>query len=52
MLYDAGGLAALRELAGAGREPRAVVDAAARVLKVSLDQLDVLWRRRVAELAR
>jgi len=52
MVYDAGGLPAIRELASAGREPPAVVGAAARLLKVSESQLDTLWRRRVADLAR
>lgn len=52
MVYDAGGLPAIRELAGAGREPREVLGAAARILKVSESQLDQLWRRRVADLAR
>ena len=52
MIYDAGGLPALRELAGAGRDPRAVLATSARLLKVSPSQLDALWRRRVGELAR
>jgi hypothetical protein len=52
MVFDAGGLAAIRELAGAGREPREVLGAAARILRVSESQLDQLWRRRVADLAR
>ena len=52
MVYDAGGLPAIRQLAGAGREPRGVLGAAARLLKVSEGQLDELWRRRVGELAR
>lgn len=52
MIYDAGGLPALRALAGAGRDPRAVLATSARLLKVSPSQLDALWRRRVAELAR
>jgi len=52
MVYDAGGLAAIRELAGADREPRQVLGAAARILNVSETQLDRLWRRRVADLAR
>jgi hypothetical protein len=52
MIYDAGGLPALRELAGAGREPRAVLATSAHLLKVPPAQLDALWRRRVAELAR
>jgi len=52
MTYDAGGLAAIRELMGAGREPRAILETAARLLKVSPAELDALWRRRVGELAR
>jgi hypothetical protein len=52
MVYDAGGLPAIRELASAGREPRGVLGAAARLLKVSESQLDTVWRRRVADLAR
>jgi hypothetical protein len=52
MVFDAGGLPAIRELAGAGREPREVLGAAARILRVSESQLDQLWRRRVADLAR
>lgn len=51
MVYDAGGLPAIRELAAAGREPREVVGAAARILKVSQSQLENLWRRRVDDLA-
>lgn len=52
MVFDAGGLPAIRELAGAGREPWEVLGAAARILNVSEIQLDKLWRRRVADLAR
>lgn len=52
MVFDAGGLPAIRELARAGRESREVLGAAARILKVSEGQLDELWRRRVADLAR
>lgn len=52
MVFDAGGLPAIRELAGAGREPREVLAATARLLKVSEGQLDASWRRRVAALAR
>ena len=52
MVFDAGGLPAIRELAGAGREPREVLAATARLLKVSEGQLETLWRRRVADLAR
>ena len=51
MVYDAGGLPAIRELASAGREPREVLGAAARILGVSESQLDQLWRLRVADLA-
>ncbi len=52
MVYDAGGLPAIRQLASAGREPREVLGAATRLLRVSEGQLDELWRRRVADLAR
>ena len=52
MAYDAGGVPAIRQLAGAGREPREVLGSAARLLRVSEGQLDELWRRRVADLAR
>jgi hypothetical protein len=52
MVYDAGGLPAIRGLASAGREPRAVLSTAARLLKVSQAQLDPLWRSRIADLSR
>ncbi len=52
MVYDAGGLAAIRSLAGAGREPRAVVTTAARLLNIPQGQLDRRWRDRIADLAR
>ena len=52
MVYDAGGLAAIRSLAGAGREPRAVVTTAARLLNIPEAQLDRRWRDRIANLAR
>lgn len=52
VVFEAGGLPAIRELAGAGREPREVLGAAARILRVSESQLDQLWRRRAADLAR
>jgi hypothetical protein len=52
MVFDAGGLAGLRALADAGRDPAAVVGAAARVLRVEPGDLDRLWRARVASLAR
>ena len=52
MVFDAGGLPAIQDLTRAGREPRQVLVAAARLLKVSEGQLDASWRRRVADLAR
>ena len=52
MVYDAGGLAAIRSLAGAGREPRAVVTTAARLLNIPEAQLDRRWRDRFADHAR
>jgi hypothetical protein len=52
MVYEAGGLAAIRSLAGAGREPRAVVTTAARLLNIPEAQLDRRWRDRIADLAR
>jgi len=52
MVYDAGGLAGIRSLAGAGREPRAVISTAAHVLNVSEAQVDRLWRDRIANLSR
>jgi hypothetical protein len=52
MVYDAGGLAGIRSLASAGREPRAVISTAAHVLNVSEAQVDRLWRGRIANLSR
>jgi len=52
MVYDAGGLPAIRELASAGREPREVLGTTARILRVYENQLDHLWRRRVDDWAR
>jgi len=52
MVYDAGGLAGIRSLATAGREPHAILTSAARVLGVAESQLDRLWRERIAELSR
>lgn len=52
MMYGARGLAGIRSLASAGREPRAVLSAAARVLNVPEAQIDRLWRDRVTALAR
>jgi hypothetical protein len=52
MVYDAGGLAGIRTLASAGREPRAVLSTAAHVLNVSEAQLERLWRARIAALSR
>jgi hypothetical protein len=50
MVYDAGGLAAIRSLADAGREPQVVLGTAAHLLTVSPVQLDSLWRHRIATL--
>ncbi|HEU4436915.1 MAG TPA: hypothetical protein VFR89_05570 [candidate division Zixibacteria bacterium] len=52
MVYEAGGLAAIRKLASAGYEPRAVLDTAAQILNVSPSELDELWRNRIAALSR
>lgn len=52
MVYEGGGLAAIRSLAGAGREPRAVVTTAARLLNIPEAQLDRRWRDRIANLTR
>ena len=52
MVYEAGGLAGIRSLASAGREPHAILTTAARVLSVAESQLDHLWRERIAELSR
>jgi hypothetical protein len=47
MVYDKGGLAAIRELANAGLQPIDALTTAARLLGVSRDDLDRLWRNRV-----
>ena len=52
MVFDVAGLPAIRSLASAGREPRAVLSTAARLLNVSEVQLDRMWRDRIANLAR
>lgn len=52
MVYDAGGLAGIRTLASAGREPRAVLSTAAHILNVSEPQLERLWRAHIAALSR
>jgi hypothetical protein len=52
MVYDVAGLAGIRAIAGAGREPRAILTAVAAVLGVRQSQLDRLWRERIAELSR
>jgi len=51
MIHEEGGLAALRAWLDAGREPDVVLSAAARLLHVPTEQLDVLWRRRLATLS-
>ena len=50
MVYDAGGVAAIRSLANAGREPRVVLSTAAQLLSVPPAKLDGLWRGRIAAL--
>ncbi|HEX9728081.1 MAG TPA: hypothetical protein VGA37_06230 [Gemmatimonadales bacterium] len=51
MIYQEGGLAALRAWLNAGREPDIVLSAAARLLEVPAGQLDTVWRRRLATLS-
>ena len=51
MVYETGGLKAIRELASAGREPAPVLAAAARLLTIPENQLDARWRQRIATLA-
>jgi len=51
MVYDAGGVAAIRSLASAGLEPRVVVNTAARLLHVPEAQLDARWRDQIAALS-
>lgn len=52
MVYEAGGLAAIRRLVGAGAEPCRVLDTAAQLLDISAGELDRLWRNRIAALSR
>jgi hypothetical protein len=52
MVYDAGGIAAIRTLANAGSEPRLVLSTAAQLLSVEPANLDGLWRVRIAALSR
>ena len=47
MVYDKGGLPAIRELANAGLDPSDVLRTAARLLGVAPEDLDEVWRRRV-----
>jgi hypothetical protein len=47
MIYQEGGLEALRDWLRAGREPGAVLTAAALLLHVPADQLDTAWRQRL-----
>jgi hypothetical protein len=47
MLYEKGGLAAIRELASAGRDLNDVLRTAARLLRIPREQLNESWRRRV-----
>jgi hypothetical protein len=52
MVYDAGGISAVRSLANAGREPRLVLSTAAQLLSVPPGSLDGLWRKAITALAR
>jgi hypothetical protein len=52
MIHEARGLAGIRTLASAGREPRAVLSSAAGLLGVPPAKLDSLWRQRIAVLSR
>lgn len=52
MVYEAAGLPGLRKLFSAGREPRAILDTAAQLVKVEPSGLDEAWRARVRVLAR
>jgi len=52
MVYDAGGIGAIRRLANAGSEPRVVLSTAAQLLSVSPPELDGLWRERIALFSR
>ena len=52
MVYDAGGIGAIRRLANAGSEPRVVLSTAAQLLSVSPPELDGLWRERIAVFSR
>lgn len=52
MVYDAGGISAIRDLASAGREPRLVLSTAARLLGVTPSNLDALWRERMLGMDR
>jgi hypothetical protein len=47
MIYERGGLAAIRELLAAGTQPSEALGTAARLLGVSRDDLDKVWRKRV-----
>lgn len=52
MVYDVGGLTGIRALADAGREPDAVLGAAARVLNVPAADLDRRWREQIDQLTK
>ena len=52
MVYDAGGIGAIRSLANSGTEPRLVLSTAAQLLSVTPAKLDGLWRGRIAALSR
>ena len=52
MVYDAGGIGAVRSLANSGSEPRLVLNTAAQLLSVPPARLDQLWRARIAAWSR
>ncbi|HEX4634478.1 MAG TPA: hypothetical protein VH163_11615 [Gemmatimonadales bacterium] len=51
MVYRQSGLAGITALADAGRDDKAVLDAAARAIEVPRDNLDTAWRARIHALA-
>ncbi|HEY6785500.1 MAG TPA: hypothetical protein VI159_11135, partial [Gemmatimonadales bacterium] len=51
LIYAKSGLPGITALADAGRDPKAVLDAAAKAIGVPRDGLDAAWRARVKALA-
>lgn len=52
MVYARGGLPGIAAIADAGSDPKAVLDAAARIVGVPREKLDEAWRARVDALSR